>query len=277
MTKYNLFRVKFVPSYQLPLFPSPPEANSTSAVFVAAMSHQPSIPRRQGATWHIGNLTWISEIAGSCAIGKTTHTTVEKFDEESRTFDDEPLDASPYTTIVFDAGLGLAAIAQKTRLGSNKAVASRFAELLNSAPPVQQFGLTALIDPIHDPDSFIRKLQQSLAILKFRAWFTGPNPIDADELFQRPLSVYAKAVRADRGSVAVEGTLLDVVAVSAVARSTAATGNEATARIVGADEMKATIKLSGDQIALEYPTDECDAATVLADVTKRYERVRHGT
>lgn len=87
------------------------------------------------------------------------------------------------------------------------------------------------LDLIPDPESFLEKLYSAYAVKRFRATFTGPNPIDADELFQKPMSYYCQQLGADEGSVAVKGESLDDDAVAAVAKSTAATGNTASALI----------------------------------------------
>jgi hypothetical protein len=62
----------------------------------------------------------------------------------------------------------------------------------------------------------------------------------------------------------------------AVTRSTAATGNDASARVAKTNAQKAiTINLKGDPVKRRYDEDEHVPETVLTDLTNLYRRVRH--
>lgn len=59
-------------------------------------------------------------------------------------------------------------------------------------------------------------------------------------------------------------------------RSTAATGNEASARIQrNRGEKAITIHLTGDPIKIKYDSDEHYPEQVLTDLNKIYESIRH--
>jgi len=74
---------------------------------------------------------------------------------------------------------------------------------------VTDTGVDVRVDMIPDPENFLEKLRGAYAIRKFRATFTGPNPVDADELFQKPLSVYAQRMDASYGVLEVTGESLN--------------------------------------------------------------------
>lgn len=272
--EYFLFRIKFVASSQISLFP--PSVLATSEVFRLALEERPSVEKRETLFWRIGNLQHFSRTSGSFAIGRTTTTTLAKFDPDRSEFMDGPFQDSPYTYCVYDLHLGLVAIARKSRLGSITSVSKRLSELLSATEIVQSNNIDVLVDPIPDPETFLRKIQEAEAVHKFKATFTGPNPFDADGLFQRPLSVYCQRANGRKGSVEIEGAALNKEVVVNVARSTAATGNKATARISYRRGGKAqNIELKGDQVKRVYSADDHDKAAVAEDMRAEYAKVRN--
>lgn len=133
-----------------------------------------------------------------------------------------------------------------------------------------------LVDQIFDPDDFIRKIRSSYAIKQFTAHFTGPNPIDADELFQKPLSVYCQAINGSDGKVVIKGHSLDSSLVADVAKSTAATGNDATARIMENEKEKVkTISLRGNPVKISIDSEKLDDPFIELEILKSYSKVRN--
>jgi hypothetical protein len=98
--EYSLFRAKFVRSNQRSLFYAD---SSPSQLFLLAIEEKPSAELREGYRWHIGNVRLFSENTGYFAIGRTTKSSIEKFDPTSGNFLDEELETSPYTHCVFNA------------------------------------------------------------------------------------------------------------------------------------------------------------------------------
>jgi hypothetical protein len=111
--QFHLFRAKFVRSQQVLLFH--PETTA-SELFRMAIEERPSIQLSQGHIWHIGNVEPIAQGAGYFAVGRTTKSIIEKFDDIHKNFVEEVYEESPYTHGLFDAMLGLLAIAKKARL-----------------------------------------------------------------------------------------------------------------------------------------------------------------
>ena len=269
--EFYLYRVKFIKPTQLPLLF---ENRSAGDLFLAALQDKPELKVGNGE-WHIGNVEFLSDLAGSFAIGRTTETTVERFDTDSGNFVDELDDAAPYTNVVFDARLGLVGIAKKTRLAPNSStIARRIKDLLATTSTAANSGVDVRVDQIPDPLGFIEKLRGAYAIRKFKAMFTGPNPVDADELFQKPLSVYAQQMGAESGTLEVVGEALNEEVAEAVTKSTAATGNTASARIIaGANRKATTIRMKGDAVSVTL-NDDATTSEVLERVQEEYTKVR---
>lgn len=112
-SEYHLYRIKFIKPAQKKLFP--PEL-SAAEIFADALTEKPAMELRQNNIWHIGNIEFFDEMTGVFAIGRTTKTTVEKFDNESGDFIEELDDSGPYTRVVFDRSIGLLGIAKKTKV-----------------------------------------------------------------------------------------------------------------------------------------------------------------
>lgn len=270
--EYHLYRAKFIKPAQLPLLA---ENQSSMDLFLKSIHDKPEYTLSVGSEWHIGNVKLFDDLSGSFAVGRTTKTTVEKFDKESGDFVDELDDSGPYTVVIFDARIGLIGIAKKSKLAPNaSSIARRIKDLLSTTKTAIDTGIDVRIDVIPDPEDFLDKLRGAYSIRKFRATFTGPNPVDADELFQKPLSVYAQSMGASLGTLEVIGEALNEEVAESVAKSTAATGNTASARVVPSKGNKAkNIKMKGDAVVVTVE-EEATNAQVLEQMHEEYTRVR---
>lgn len=270
--EYHLYRAKFIKPAQLPLLA---ENQSSMDIFLKSIHDKPEYTLSSGSEWHIGNVKLFDEFSGSFAVGRTTKTTVEKFDKESGDFVDELDDSGPYTVVVFDARIGLIGIAKKSKLAPNAAsIARRIKDLLSTTKTAIDTGVDVRIDIIPDPEDFLDKLRGAYSIRKFRATFTGPNPVDADELFQKPLSVYAQSMSASSGTLEVIGDALNEAVAESVAKSTAATGNTASARVIPSKGNKPkNIKMKGDAVVVTV-AEEASNTQVLEQMHAEYTRVR---
>ncbi len=273
IVEYCLFRVKFVlPRQQSWLHYSV----TRTEVFLASLEEKPDSQVRTGYRWHIGNVTLYSKTSGYFAIGRTTRSTIEKFDETTGNFIEEELETSPYTHCVFDAEVGFVGIAKKTSLSpTTDGIARRVEELLSRTTQIIENEIRVEVAAIPDPESFLREIDQAYRVLQFAATFHGPNPFDADEYFQKPLSAYLSAADGDRGRTQIDGDDLNREVIQAVTKSTAATGNEASAkvqRVRGARAVK--IHLRGSTVGTSYEEEFHDPKQVLDDLRSLYHRVR---
>lgn len=272
IVEYYLYRAKFIKPTQRDLFlPN----ISTSQLFIKTLNEKPEITLKQDHVWHIGNIEYFDEMTGAFAVGRTTKTTVERFDPVTGDFVDLVDDSGPYTHVLFDCSIGLLGIAKKAKVAPDVgSIARKITKLFENTSIVKEHGIEVRVDIIPDPDGFIKKLRSAYSIKRFKASFTGPNPVDADELFQKPLSVYCKEINGDYGNVEVVGENLNEENIEAVAKSTAATGNTASARIQPSQQKKyINIKLKGD--AVRIPVDsEQRRAEVLKELQETYYKVR---
>jgi hypothetical protein len=273
IVEYSLFRVKLVLPKQTSWLHY---RVSRADIFKASLEEKPDSQVREGYKWHIGNVNFYNPNSGYFAIGRTTRATVEKFDSETGNFVEEELETSPYTHCVFDANIGFIGIAKKPLLSpSADGIARRIEELLMRTSQVKENEIQIEISPIPDPDSFLREISQAYAVLQFSATFHRPNPFDADEHFQKPLSVYLEAADSESGKAQIQGEDLNREVLKTVTKSTAATGNEASAkikRVKGARAVK--IHLSGSTLGTSYEENLHDPKLVLGDLQNLYHHVR---
>lgn len=272
--EYSLFRIKFIKPRQGSILY---EDITPRQIFLMSLDERPSFELRAGYEWHIGNLKMFNEKDGYFAFGRTTLSTIEKFDPISGDFIEEEQEESPYTHCVFDAAIGLIGIAKKPILSTTtKGIAARLEQLMSKTSVVSRNDIAVEVRPIPDPDGFVKAIDSAFRVMKFSATFRGPNPFDADEYFQKPLSVYLSAANGEKGKTVISGDNLDREVLVEVTRSTAATGNEASARIQKTKhQAPITINLHGDPIRRKYEEDEQDQKTILEDLESQYRRVRH--
>lgn len=270
--EYHLYRAKFIKPAQMPLLS---ENKTPSDIFLDAINDKPELILRSGSEWHVGNVDLLDELSGTFAVGRMTKTKVEKYDKNTGDFIDRLDDSGPYTNVIFDCRIGLLGIAKKSKLAPDAAAVSRKIQLLfEKTNAVINSGVEVRIDPIPDPENFIEKLRGAFAVIKFKATFTGPNPIDADELFQKPLSVYAQKMGAEKGTLEVQGKSLDEGTAELIAKSTAATGNTASARIIPEKGKKSIpIKMKGSAVVVTVD-EEATTQELLSQMHNEYGRIR---
>ena len=270
--EYHLYRAKFIRPRQSSFLH---DDETPRSLFLKSLAEKPYAEFRKNYTWHIANLTELDRDCGYFAVGRNSPTSIPKLDPVTGDFVDTQDDTSPYTFVVYDAAVGLMAIRKESDLApSTMEVAKKIEKLLGQSKVAMRNEIDVKIDHIPDPEDFISKLEDAVSIKKFTATFTGPNPFDADELFQKPLSVYLREARGSGGSTTVEGPSLDSGVVVSVARSTAASGNTASARVqekIGVRPIR--INLSGDPVKMVYE-EEPAPSSVLKQAQESYRRVR---
>lgn len=270
--EFHLYRTKFIKPAQSHLFTISLTARE---FFEKSLAERPSLELREHNVWHIGNIEYFTESAGRFAVGRTTKTTVEKFDPESGNFTEQTDDSGPYTYVYFDSTIGLFGIGKKAKVANDvKSIARNLQRLLAKTELVQHYELDVRVEFIPDPKNFIEKIYSAYAIKKFKAYFTGPNPIDADELFQRPMSYYCQKLNGYKGSVVVTGEKLDDDAIVAVAKSTAATANSASALIqTERGTRPVSIAFKGDAVKVVAEVEYSKERT-LSTIQQAYKEIR---
>lgn len=273
VSEYHLYRVKLIKPAQFQLFSNDVK---TSQIFEEAINEKPSLVLKEHNVWHIANIEYIDITGGRFAVGRTTKTTVEKFDNASGDFIKQIDDSGPYTLVYFYSDIGLIGITKKTKVAPDvKSIASRIKGLFEKTAIVQSFGIEVRVDPIPDPESFLEKIKNAYSVTKFKASFTGPNPVDADELFQKPISVYCSALGGENGSIQVFGESLDKDVIEAVTKSTAATANTASARIKTERNKKPVpVYLKGEAVKISID-DDASSDVAFYEIRQIYDGVRY--
>ena len=271
--EFHLFRAKFIKSMQASLFY--PDM-SPSEIFVKALNEKPSFEMRNGHTWHIGNIEFLNDGVGYFAVGRTTKSIVEKYDEDSKNFIVEENEESPYTHALFSSSIGLIAIAKKTKLSPKvKGIARKIETLFENAKIIRDHDVEVAIDFIRDPESFVSHLQSAYAIKRYTASFGGPNPFDADEFFQKPMSVYLQKADGKRGKIIIDGDDLNLDTLEKVTVAVASTGNDASARILAKESDKVKIiYLVENQIVKTIDEEAFDKKELISDLTTVYNNLR---
>jgi hypothetical protein len=89
------------------------------------------------------------------------------------------------------------------------------------------------------------------------------------------MAVYLSSANGFKGKTTINGDDLNREVLQEVTRSTAATGNEASAKVQKSKREKAmTVNLKGDPLKKKYDDDMHDPQAVLIDLAKLYRRVR---
>ena len=269
--KFYLFRVKLIRDHQKDMFD---DGASRANILATAINERPSIKLKRGAEWRLANINPIGVNGGSFAIGRISQASTEKFDFEANKFVERQDMQGPFAAVFFDTSIGVIAIEDKSKVNSKiEITARRLHDLLQNTRAITSRNIACRVDKIMDPQGFIQKIMDCSHVLKFRATFTGPNPIDADAIFQKPLEVYAEATNAERGVIEVIGSNLDKESLIEVTRSNAATGNVVSAKIETRGLVE-NIPLKGLPASFNTLQNE-EEAFVYNLMQERYAQVRH--
>ena len=224
MLEFHLFRMTVYLPDQLSLY----HQASRPDVSFQAITSVPSAELRKGQKWHIGNVTRLDDAGLYFRVGRTSKLTVELY--SAGQFTEQSFETAPYTHVVIDHEIGLCALARKPKLSKTAAgIAEQMARLLTQASPAVTVGARFEFQPVSDPNDFIAQLRVAYEISKFWVTFSRPNPLDADEDFVKPMQRLAAAADADRGKTELKGRALSPASLESVARSAAATGDDAGA------------------------------------------------
>ncbi len=274
-TEFSLFRIKFIKPTQKSFLHD--DEKTPGDYFKAALEDRPSLKIREPFIWHIGNLEYFSKTSGHFAVGRTSKKTVDLYDENTKNFVEVDHMESPYAHCLFDSEIGIVVIAKNNILSQRtEKIAEKIEKLLALNTGIFLDEIRVEIAPIPDPEGFIRQLSKASFVTRFTASFGGPNPFDADEYFQRPMSVYLASARGDEGSTTVKGENLDNETLVEVSKSTAATGNTASARIKRYNSSKPeTIHLEGDPVKRRIDLARYSLKDVLEQFLKIYHNIRN--
>lgn len=279
--QFQLFRIQvfFDPQMRLPIR-GPLRERDRTAIIEQAIRSKPSIRTTTGMVWHLGNVEEVQNRVLHFAVGRTTRTTMDYFDEGKGDFIEVEFATAPYTHAIVDLELEVCAIAAKNRLSRTiNGIARRLDDLLNRSDVAVDNNAHFEVTEIANPDDFLRRLRRAEAVTSFTVAFRLPNAFDADKDFLEPRMRLAEAARAKRGKIEIAGTNLNKDVVESVARSVAATGDDAHAKIrerKGSDELRIDLRHSNVLFRAEEPDSPDTIAAIIAQVRSLYARVREG-
>jgi AcrR family transcriptional regulator len=276
----QLFRIQVYISPQIPLFQEVESERVTTAALMHAIESKPTIEGRGNVRWHLGNIERLGLSALYFAVGRTTRRTEEFYDEETRDFVEGAIQSAPYTHVVVDLELEVCAIAARTRVGRSPAVVAKQLErLLNQYEPTPAGESVSFdVTEIADPDSFVRRVTAAYAVTSFGMTFRLPNAWDADD-FLKPHQRLVAEIRARRGRTELAGPNLKKEVVADLARSTAATGDDAHATVVQkpkSSPVRITLRKNNVLFSSDEPETTESRILVLETMRAVYRRIRTG-
>lgn len=274
MLDFQLFRIKVYLPKMKPFFSD----NLTSSGFLKeAILKKPSAELRKDFIWHIGNVSPVENSGLYFRIGKTTKVKMEIF--QNGNFVDEEFENAPYTHVVLDYNIEVAAIAKKTKLSNYPiGIAKQLVKLLNGTEFAAKNYIKFDISEINDPSDFIHYLQTSINITKFWVTFTRPNAFDIND-FIKPLQGALNEVNGQKGKAILQGENLDSQPLEEIARSAAATGDDAAALLQRHEgEAYEQKYLRKNAATFQYGdiVEKEDKVGVLEIIRKKYSDIREG-
>lgn len=276
MMVFNLYRLKIERSTTDVLFADP--SRPASDIILAAIEEKPSEELRQGQFWRIGNIKKLSKVAVFFALGKITSATHALYDEERGDFVEEAQEEAPHTYVGIDLELQVCAIAQKPKIAPQvDNIAKNLAKLLSRSKVAGQGCFTFTLSEISDPEEFLTLVRNAILISEFEMTFSPPNPFDVEQQFHKPMEELLQASHAQQGKTAIKGKSLNSAVIEKVARSAAAAGNKAKARIQSEGDEKPMLKrLEGNPVTIsvdEIVMDD-EKLGLFQRIRKAYHRVR---
>jgi hypothetical protein len=274
MLTFQLFRIKIYYPDQALIFGTP----DRSEMLRKAIHARPSAELRKGYNWHIGNVEDISKDAIYFALGRTTRSHVELFNETTGNFALQEFAASPYTHVVVDFSTQVCAIASKSRLApSQSGIARNLGRLIGGSAEIKSSDAKVEIPAINDPEGFIDYLRSAAQIIQFSVDFGRPNPWDTERDFQQPMQNLLQSTQAEEGKTIIKGSGLNADRLEELTRSVAATGNNAEARIRESMESRPRRRYLRDNPVIATQED-CSSSeerfSLLESIRSIYQRVR---
>jgi len=273
MIQFQMFRVKVHFPNQGTFFR---ENRSPSDVLREVIKSLPCAELRTGRIWHIGNVEPVGMLSLYFRIGRSSRSTLEVF--KNGKFMDQEFETAPYTHVVVDTELEVCAIARKPRLAKNPlGIARQLARLLRQSETAKHLETTFEIVELLDPEGLIQYLRSAVAISKFSLTFSRPNPFDVNQYFQAPMEKYLEYAKGQKGKTEISGENLESDVLEDLARSAAATGENASASLQteqGGPRLRKHLRPNPVFIQHEDLSDSDAKASMLEEVRRKYREIR---
>ncbi|MDD5234397.1 MAG: hypothetical protein PHG91_13470, partial [Syntrophales bacterium] len=219
---------------------------------------RPSAELQKGFWWHIGNVKELDDNGASFAIGRTTKSKLEIYDPKTKDFIINEHPESPYTQVYIDFPFQIIAIAYKPKLSQyTKSIAQQLERILNLQDLFINQHATANIAALKDPKDFITHLKEAAVVQSFSAEFSLPNLFDSEEDFEKPFQRLIQESEGNKGKAIISGSNLNRAVIEDLARSCAASGNEASAKMKDTEQSRLrTRKLKRSTVILDYDEED---------------------
>lgn len=274
--EFFLYRVKVKYPESFYLFPE--DMISTHEAVKLAVRSNPTFEIRKAHTWRIGNLSRIDNVSDAFAFGRVHKVRTSGFDETYGNFHEVDYEEAPYTWVLIDYNLQVAAIAKNSKISSKiEGVANNLGRLLNASIVARNFGIEFIVKRINDPVDFIESLRESFTILKFSFTFGLPNPFDAHKDFHKPFENLNRFVHADSARTTLKGPSLNNQVLEEMTKSLAATGEEVTATIKNTEDgpiVKKSLHYNPAVFSIEFETMKNSFLKAIEFTRSTYNRIR---
>lgn len=273
-SRFELFRVKVQKKSQSSLLRS---KMPNAEILAKAVGEHPSLSFRSDYKWHLGNVEAFGSHRYFFVIGREAPTALEHYDDRSKDFNTQEVDAATTSYVALDSELGLAAIQRNSQLAP-KAVnlAGKLESLLNESKISRDQAVRIEVAQIADPTDLLTVLSTAYNITRFSMTVRKPNPIDADD-FQKPFERLVEKVNGDKGRAILEGRNLASEPIRDLARATAASGETAEARVKRTKNSRAVRwSLGNNPVVIEHEieTDE-EKQSLFSRIRDKYTKVRY--
>lgn len=281
MTVFHLYRLRLERDTFQSLFAD--RSLTRREIILAAIEDKPFHQLKNGQTWRIGNIEKPNESSVFFALGKTTKSTLQIYDEDRGDFIEEPVDQAPYTYVLVDLEFQVCAIGKRPSIASEPAtIAKNLERLLNYAQrrDIEKARLSFVLDRIDDPDEFLKMIEEADEVTEFTIYFSRPNPFDVDQQFHAPMQRLLQQTGGTEGSTTIKNPIggLKREHLEELTRSAVSTGNRTRARIKTESNSKPIPKHStGNELTLKVESIATmeEKRTFLHRIRKAYTRVRN--
>lgn len=270
--EFDIYRIRILQSNQKSLF----EDKTRQSLLEEIVEEMPSNSPSTGYRWIIGNVETLDGAGYYFRVGRVTKKAIETY--QNGLFVDQDFDSAPYTHVVLDTALEVCAIGHKSSLSpSTRTIANKIVRMFEKSTVNR--GAEFMIDSVKNPSDFLQALSEAFEVMRFTFDFSLPNHFDADNLIVKPLQSTLEAVNGKSGRVILSGNELNAENIEQIARSVAASGDEATAKLVVNKDSKPTNrKLSGDLAKIEETEIESldNKQNLLKKLRIMYHKIRDG-
>lgn len=273
--RYQLFRILVTKKLQEDLF-GVPSSDDRAEIILNTLQAGYLMKSGQNSSWVIGNVNAFNGLA-SFHFGKVKRQDLEKYNDESRTFEFQETDNAESTLCVWEHTYNLLSIGQNTRVSGNiKSISRALEQFLNEDQNKYAKQYEFKIAEIDNPESFLKIVNDALAIKSFTVQVGRVNPWDVEDAFHKPLQQFNEQINAKRSTTTFVSSALNKDGVSELTKSAVSVGNKPKMKYVDKKTNRSMIKSVGDKALIFNVEDnqKFDALEIKNVAIKIYENIK---